>query len=90
MSANRLTINWQCFAAALTQKRRLWDDSLRDWAAQTGLSLATLSRAGSAREISAENYLTLCHFIGADPMEFAEEFHGKQSSQGPEYKGEAA
>lgn len=83
---HHLAIDWQLFSEAVKNKRWLWGGSLRDWAARIGISAPTLSRAECGREISAENYLTLCRFIGADPMAFTREFHVEQSENGEREK----
>lgn len=77
-----LTIDWHRFADALKAERTLRHRSVRQAAAALGISAATLCRAElgqEGREISAVNYLILCRYLGRSPMDFACEFHGKQS-----------
>lgn len=74
-----LTIDWDRFAGALKAERTLRLQNVRDASASLGISPATLCRAEHGREISAVNYLILCRYLGREPMDFACEFHGKQT-----------
>ncbi|MDQ2080509.1 helix-turn-helix transcriptional regulator [Xanthobacteraceae bacterium Astr-EGSB] len=68
-------INWPIFAFGVRGARILAGDaSVRDFAAQVGVSPATVSRAENGKELSAQAYLALVAAIGVSPHYYVQAF----------------
>jgi hypothetical protein len=68
-------INWPIFAFGVRGARILAGDaSVRDFAAQVGVSPATVSRAENGKELSAQAYLALVAAIGVPPHYYVQGF----------------
>ena len=68
-----LSVRWDDFGVAVIAQAKVDAARLRAVGRKLGISHATMSRAAQGRALSAEVYLTLCHWLKVDPMWFCTE-----------------
>ena len=59
-----MMIDWKWLAEESRVKRARLRLSVRDAAKQIGVSPATVSRYENDRDLSAENFMKVCHWLG--------------------------
>ena len=65
-------INWVRLAEETRVKRARERLSVRDAAAEIGISAATVSRFENDKELSAENFMAVCKWLGVKAEEALE------------------
>lgn len=66
-------VDWPRFGEAIAIDRMGRGMSVRDVTAETGVSIATLSRAEHGQQVGASVFLTLCDWADLDPFEMTKD-----------------
>jgi DNA-binding Xre family transcriptional regulator len=65
-----LKVDWKIFSECLTETLKRRSMKLVDLATATGISHTRLVHARQGRSLGTDLFLTLCEWLGSDPLKF--------------------
>lgn len=71
-----MAVAWGKLGNCVRQKRRdavVYGMGVREAAKQSGVSSAAISRIENGKACTADTYLKICKWLGADPKDFSDE-----------------